>query len=89
METGVEAICSRPEVGLLCCLVTGCPLVDWSLDLALASLPGLALSLLSFRVETTLCPCAFFGAAQLLWTGMMLAEICGELLPGPQTLSAV
>ena len=71
METGVEALCSCAEVGidpLLCCLVTGCPLVDWSLDLALASLTGLALSLLSFRVETTLCPCAFLGTAHQLWT---------------------
>ena len=92
METGVEALSSCAEVGmdpLLCCLMTGCPLVDWSPDLALASLSGLALSRLSFWVETTLCPCAFLGTAQLLWTGVMLAEICGELLPGPHTLSVV
>ena len=92
METGVEALCSCAEVGidpLLCCLVTGCPLVDWSLGLALASLTGLALTLLSFRVETTLCPCAFLGTAHQLWTGVMLAEIRGELLPGPQTLTVV
>ena len=83
MDTGVEALSSCTGVGmdpLLCSLGTGCHLVDWSPDLALASLRGLFLSLLSFPVETTLvettlfslfcgmdttlCPCALLCTAQ-------------------------